>query len=413
MITPEKIKEWMKEVEARPASAPLIIQHIANRLRDLDSRNQLLLAENIALRTGKRVEEYERQIAHLEYQLELLKRQFGDELPADGTITVANQPASLTALETISILIYNTQGRVQRVVVSPEALVDGRVLGRLHGELTPDGEPEPPRLLAVPSTEELLFVFTSGRVTSLPVTDIPFVEPDTQTSETFALDWEQTPVPNDPHAGETLACLVPISKIALAEFFIQASRRGCVKKIRTSMAQSILANHYIGRGVNQPADQTLDVILCKKDDRIVMISREGYLLCLETSMLSFSIEDSIRLGLTDHLVVAFVTSPGRSILVMTQIGKVIHRTDDGLKTANSLKRKGQPVFSQARREQGVCVVGAAAVSENDWGVALHQDGQLIIYSIRNLLGTGAIPVQGELLTFTAFPVSRTLGPNTG
>ena len=80
MITPEKIEEWIKEAEQRPSSAPLIIQFIANRLRDLAGRNEELLAENIALLTGKRVEEYQQRIAHLEYQLELLKRQLKGEL---------------------------------------------------------------------------------------------------------------------------------------------------------------------------------------------------------------------------------------------------------------------------------------------------------------------------------------------
>ena len=81
MVTPEKIEEWIKETIERPESAPLILQYISGRLRDLAERNEELLAENIALTSGKRVEEYERRIAHLEYQLELVKRQLGGELP--------------------------------------------------------------------------------------------------------------------------------------------------------------------------------------------------------------------------------------------------------------------------------------------------------------------------------------------
>src|SRR5215208_7739329 len=74
-----KIDEWMKEAEARPESAVAIVKLIARRLRELTERNEELLAENIALQSGTRVEEYQKRIAHLEYQLELLKRRFGSE----------------------------------------------------------------------------------------------------------------------------------------------------------------------------------------------------------------------------------------------------------------------------------------------------------------------------------------------
>ena len=52
MFTPEKIEEWIREVQERPTSAPLIIQFLADRLRDLDDWNQKLRAENLELRSG-------------------------------------------------------------------------------------------------------------------------------------------------------------------------------------------------------------------------------------------------------------------------------------------------------------------------------------------------------------------------
>src|SRR5574339_1296429 len=72
-----KIDEWMREAEARPESAVTIVRLIARRLRELTERNEELLVENIALQNGTRVEEYQKRIAHLEYQLDLLKRRFG------------------------------------------------------------------------------------------------------------------------------------------------------------------------------------------------------------------------------------------------------------------------------------------------------------------------------------------------
>ena len=70
MITPEQIEEWIRELEDRPHSGAKLIRSIGNRLRELDAWNQELLADNIALRSEHRVEEYEQRIASLEYQLE-------------------------------------------------------------------------------------------------------------------------------------------------------------------------------------------------------------------------------------------------------------------------------------------------------------------------------------------------------
>ena len=74
-----KIDEWMKEAETRPESAVTIVRLVARRMVELTARNEELLTENIALQNGTRVEEYQKRIAHLEYQLDLLKRRFGSE----------------------------------------------------------------------------------------------------------------------------------------------------------------------------------------------------------------------------------------------------------------------------------------------------------------------------------------------
>ena len=77
----QKIDEWMKEAETRPESAVTIVRLVSKRLVELSTRNEELLSENIALQNGTRVEEYQKRIAHLEYQLDLLKalRQMREE----------------------------------------------------------------------------------------------------------------------------------------------------------------------------------------------------------------------------------------------------------------------------------------------------------------------------------------------
>ena len=389
MITPEKIEEWIKEAEERPGSAGVMLQYIANRVLDLTARNEELRAENLALRTEKKVEEYEQRIANLEYQLELLRRQLGGELPTE---LIPAPDASATAL---SILLYDAQGRVLRAALGAASLADGAELARLAAP----GD-ESTRLLVAPSFEELLFVFSSGRIATLAVESIP----------AGGLDWSRAQIPQEPRGGETLACLAPISRMALAEFMLQASRRGYVKKLMTSLTPSILNKHYIGTGAVIPGDRTHTLLLGGKDDRLVLVSREGYLLSLDVRDLPFSPEEAFRLGATDLLAAVFTAGGGRSILVMTQLGKLVHWTEDRLETVHALKSRGQALFSAQRRERGVRVVGAAAVREEDWGVAVHRDGRITAHAVRAMLESGAIPAE-DLVDFAAFGASTNKGKN--
>jgi hypothetical protein len=110
----------------------------------------------------------------------------------------------------------------------------------------------------------------------------------------------------------------------------------------------------------------------------------------------------MRLNANDHLVAAFPIQPEQSLLVMTQIGKAIHRTAESIEVAKSLKRVGKALYSKARREKGVRTVGGGAVNESDWGLALHQDGAVSLHAVSSLLESGTIPVNGEILSFTVF-----------
>ena len=395
MISPDKIEEWIKEAQERPESASLIIQHIANRLRDLTNQNEVLKTDNIALQSGERVQEFQQRIRHLEYQLDLLKRQFGGELT--GAPGLAPQPA---VTQTTSLLVYTADGHVLRLAASPQDWADGSILAHLQGDLAPGGEA--PRLLVVPSSEELLWVFSSGRVAAMPAEAVSAMPLE---AAQHGFPWRQAPVPDEPRAGERLACLAPVSRLALADYFVQASRRGYLKKINASLAASILANHYIGTAVNLPADRSFDLLLGSKDDRLCLVSREGYLLCLDAKGVAFSIEEAMRLEATDHLVSLFALDAQRSILAMTQVGKLIHWPADQLEVG-ALKTKGQALFSPQRRSQRVRVVGAAAAAGSDWGLALHQDGRLTVHAMGALFDRGTLETQGELLAFTVFPAAQ-------
>ena len=190
MTFTEKIDEWIKEAEARPGSALMILKLVAGRMRDLTERNEELLGENIALQDGSRVLEYQKRIAYLEFQLDLLKRRLG--------VSDLEDVGSLPDAVTLNVLLYNANGRVLRFELGATEKSAAR-LGQLTGELPVNGEL--PRMLAVPSSEEVLLLFSSGRISTCAVGSLAVMDIHGR------WDWEQAALPDEPHAGEILTSL--------------------------------------------------------------------------------------------------------------------------------------------------------------------------------------------------------------
>jgi DNA gyrase/topoisomerase IV subunit A len=380
-MTLPKIEEWIKEVEQRPGSALTMLKLIAGRLRDLTERNEALLAENIALQDGTRVEEYRKRIMALEYQLDLLKRRFG--LNQAGLAALAAEPAAVP----LSLLVYNALGRILRIEPIPETGTSGH----LSGELSAGGEA--PRLLALPANEELLLLFSSGRVSTCAVEHIP-ARP--------AGDWDlaQAALPDEPHAGEHLACVMPLASLALADFFLQTSRRGCVKKTMSSMAETIFENHYLGRGAIQRMDQPLDVTLCQKKELFVLVTQMGRLLGLDVDDLPYSVEEWIKLEAHDHVVAGFIIRAEELLLCLTQTGKVISRNAGFIEPVKSSASRGQALIPPARLEQGARFIGAAAVRDTDRVALLDAAGNLSLHAQGELTGAGVVRSEVPLVAFS-------------
>jgi hypothetical protein len=389
-----KIDEWMKEAETRPESAVTLVKLVTKRLRELTERNEELLTENIALQNGTRVEEYQKRIAHLEYQLDLLKRRFGGD-----ESLLAELPTASMETSTLSLLVYNTYGRMIRLEMAPQI----QELGRLADETLQNSEQ--PRLLAIPSNEEVLLLFTSGRVSTCAVNSISTVEIGN------AWTWDKAALPDEPRAGEFLACVMPISRLPLSEFFLQVSRRGCVKKTMTSMAQSILGNHYLGKGALQKSDQPFDVTLTAKKDLFAFVTLEGKLLGLDVNELSYSAEERIKLTASDYVIASFVPHAEESMLFVTQTGKVIHREQGSLELSKSPLAKGQALIPPGRLEQGVRFIGAASVRDADRIALLDSKGNLKIHLAESITGSGSIEAEGVILSIGVIPAEVWTGAN--
>ena len=381
MITPEQIEEWIRELEERPASGAKLIRGIGNRLRELDTWNQELLADNIALRSEHRVEEYEQRIANLEYQLELLKRQLSGLAPAS---TLAP-----TEDENPRILFYYSSGKVLTAPL-PSDLPAGTLPFHLPSPIQP-GE-EPPGLLICSPREEILFVFDSGRSQTLAIAKI-----------TETLDWESATIVN-PRAGETLVAALPIARLPLADHCVQVSRRGYAKKMMRPAFESFIARSMVGAGVKTKNDRASFLTLCAKDDLLTLVTWEGYVVSLPNLGLPYAVEQIMQVGLTDHLVSVFPPGAKSEILFITNSGKAIRRETTWLEPAGSFRARGQSVIPPARRESGARLAGAVAITHNDWLLALHANGSLSTLPVLALMDTGSFSAESEVLAVATFLV---------
>jgi len=381
-----KIEEWMKEVEDRPESAVTIVRLVVRRLRELTEHNEELLAENIELQNGTRVEEYQKRIVHLEYQLDMLKQRFGGDLSAMENLPTQNESSSL------SLLIYNAHGRILRVEIDSDA----REVGSIVGEMVIDKEP--PRMLAVTSNENLLLLFTSGRVETCTASDIPAVEVGS------AWNWDQAALINEPHAGELLACVVPFSRLPLSDFFLQISRRGFAKKTLTSISESILDNHYLGKGVTEKSDQPFAMTLSNKNDLAVLVTYEGKVTAFDVEKLSYSPEERIKLSATDYVIGSFILQAETLLLCVTQTGKVIQREGENIEAAKSSTTRGQALIPPTRIEQGVRFMGAVAAKAQDKIAILDAAGKINIHDVETLTGSGAVLAEGLILSVALIPL---------
>ncbi len=375
MITPEQIEEWIRELEERPASGPKLIRGIGNRLRELDSWNQELLADNIALRSEHRVEEYEQRIANLEYQLELLKRQLSGLTPASAlTPTVDENPR---------ILLFHPSGKVLTTPIPPN-LSPGPLPVQLSAPIPPGDEP--PGLLICSPREEILFVFDSGRSQTLAIANIK-----------ESLDWDSASVVS-PRAGESLVAALPIARLPLADHCVQVSRRGFAKKMMRPSFENFIARGMVGAGVKTKNDRAAFLALCAKDDLLTLVTWEGFVVCLPNLGLPYAVEQIMQVGLTDHLVSAFTAGSKSEILFITNTGKAIRRETSWLEPAGSFRARGQAVIPPARRESGTRLAGAVPVTSDDWLLALHADGTFSATPVPELMDAGSLPPGGEVLS---------------
>jgi DNA gyrase/topoisomerase IV subunit A len=169
------------------------------------------------------------------------------------------------------------------------------------------------------------------------------------------------------------------------------------------MAQSILGNHYIGKGALRTSDQPFDLMLCRKQDIAMFVTYEGKVIALDVDELSYAIDERIRLSATDYVVASFIAQPESKLLCVTQTGKVIQRESKSIDTSKSSTTKGQSLIPPSRLGQGVRFMSAAAVQDGDRVVVLDATGRLKILEADSMTGAGSIEADGLILSIGRIP----------
>lgn len=389
MAFSEKIEEWIKEVENRPSSALMIMKLVAGRLRDLTERNEELLAENIALQNGSLVEKYRQRISHLEFQLDILKRRVGSE---ENVLQ-----SGLNNLQGLSLLIYSSEGQILRVELAEKNIVE--MSG--HLELLPgmNLQGEPPKLLVVSASEELMLLFSSGRVSTFPISSISYQ------THFDGLKWSEAVVPDSPKGGEKLVSILPIGEMPVSNYFVQISRKASVKKTMTNISEKIITSKFLGRGVVLKNDQSFELMLANKNEILVLVTYEGRLVCLDIEALSYSAEERVHLSFSDYVVAAYVLHSKENIVCVTQNGKVIQREFSALELSKSSNSRGQALISTQRLEQGVRFAGSVPFTSGTYIAMLESTGRVGFYSVDLMCQSGRLQVNGDCISLALFAYS--------
>ncbi|MCJ7623716.1 MAG: hypothetical protein MUO76_09455 [Anaerolineaceae bacterium] len=370
MIKPSKLNEWINEIDERPLFAPIVLRRLYDRLIELDEMNEELRAANLALRSGHKVQEFERKIADLEYQVELLKRQI--------------QNGTLPNLKTMHLLVYNPDGKILSLEISPAELVTDSVIARI--DRLPESKPGEIQMLAVDPKDELLFMFSSGRTTTLPVADLPSVYG-------INIDWQDA-TSIEIRSGETMITVIPITRVSLMEQCIQISRRSAAKSFSQGYFKSFIANHNIGIGTKSSADQAFCLALCNKKDILVMLTREGFISALRVDQLSVTAEEIIKLGMNDYLVAAFILGENQSLVIASQDGNLYLQEPTWLTPENATGGKRRLLLSKGKAG-GVQVIGGSATNDQDWGFLLNTNGEIRIQRISDIPFPGSSSQKGK------------------
>jgi hypothetical protein len=407
MINRARIEDWIRQAEALPAAAPLIIRQIAGRFIELDEMNEKLRAENLALSSGEKVREYEQKLAELEFQIAVLKRQAGG----------AAMPAMSLEAAQAEMILYNEKGQILRFGIQPANLEDAEllpvvtakaaataataaVITTLKGDWALEGRTF--GLLPVAPNDTLLLIFSSGRTVSLPLDDIPPMALED-------LDWTSAFV-EEPRPMEEMVAVMPITRLAWFGLGAQISRFGYGKRVAQNYLKTFMTNASVGRGTKFDFDRLFRLVLCNEDDLFVMASKLGNFQAQAALTLPLTLDEVIRFKAGDYLVAAFTLGAEQNVVVVTQDGYAAIQKPGWMQPEDATGRKNRVIVD--KRPEGWSLSGAAPASAGDWGLLYRDDRSLVAFDLAHVTARGnqLYPQDGtNVMALTCFTPARMAG----
>ena len=384
MITRSKIDGWIRQVEATPVLAPILIRQITDRLLELDADNESLRAENLELSTGNKVKEFEQKIAELEFQLDLLKRQLGSA-------------GSTLAPEDASLLVFNDKGQVLRLSLKDSDLHAQQPFAVITG--IPHIQSRNFSMITVSAYDQLLLVTSSGRTVTVPVEQIALSK-DNQPNWSTGY---QVELPSQ----EELIWILPITRLHTFTDCIQVSRFGYGRKVTTQFFKTFIANHNLGKGTKFNFDRILNLTLCNDNQLLVLASKAGNFISLDTGSLPVSLTEIIKFKVSDYAVSSVLLGADQTLVGVTQNGFVFNQNQEGLKPGKPIKRKLAP--SPEDEVEG-SLVGAVPVGNQDLLILYREDGSLSAYPTDGITNRGSLLDENNsncVLAIAVYPFPRT------
>ena len=370
MITRTKIDEWIRQVEATPVLAPILIRQITDRFLELDAENETLRAENLELSTGNKVRQLEHRISELEFQLDLLKRRSpGNEIQSN--------------IETTNLLVYNDRGQLLRLELADEVVSTGQPFARIGG--VPDIHSHNFGLLPAASYDQLLLIFSSGRTAVLPSENIPVNEPE-------SLEWAAA-YQIDLRSQEELVWILPITKLHTYDHCIQVSRFGYARRIDIQYFKTFLTNNNIGKGVKFNFDRILNLVLCNNDQLLVLVSKAGNCTSIAVGSLPVSLDEVMHLKVNDYVIAALVLAPEDKLVAVSPDSLAFAQNQSWILPAKAGEH-GHRQFFPSKRET-ITLAGAVSIGKEDRLLTFYEDGTLWISKPENLSGRSTLLNQND------------------
>ena len=400
MISRSRIEDWIRQVEAAPAAAPAILRLITERMIELDETNEKLRIENLSLSSGERVKEYQKTIADLEFQLDLLKRQVGSgsQETSPGSSSSGLPQPSAPALP--DLLLFNEKGQVLRFALNPADLKHGALVSKLNG--SPVGEGNYFELLAVRPSDQLLFIYSSGRTVTRPVEQILAVD-------NRQVAWQGAHL-EEPRPLEELVAVIPVTRMTWFDQCIQISRFSYAKQFDMKYFKNFISNNNVGRGTKLHYDRLFNLTLCRREDLYVVATRSGSVMSTVASSAPLLLEEIIHFKVGDYVVAAFTQGEEQSLVAVSTDGLVYSQPPPGKVTTlegskASLDRRLRSIFPPRQAGNERTLAGAAAAGAADWGILFREDGTLTAFQVSQATAKGAAAGgdrSTRVLAFTCF-----------